>query len=168
MNSLSRKVAFYGIFTALAIIISYFERFIPMPIPVPGIKLGLANVVVLIILYSLGNKAAFGVSMIRVFIAGFLFSGMTGILYSLSGGILSFCTMAAAKKTKLFSPIGVSVVGGVFHNMGQIVVAALVVSNYKLLYYVPVLVVMGVIAGVVTGVIAYYSLRNLMARSLIN
>ncbi len=161
---MSKRIAFCGVFAALAIVISYFERFIPVPVPVPGIKLGLANVIILIILYYLGSKDAFGVSMIRIFVVGFLFSGMMGIMYSLAGGLLSYITMVGAKKIKIFSPVGVSVVGGVFHNVGQIVVATWVVENYKLLYYLPVLIVMGVIAGVVTGVIAMYSLSYLQKK----
>lgn len=158
---MTKKIAFCGVFTALAIVLSYFERLIPVPIPVPGIKLGLANVIILIIMYYIGYKEAFVVSVVRILAVGILFSGLSGILYSLSGGLLSFFMMSLGKKTTMFSPVGVSVIGGVFHNLGQIIIACMVVENYKLLYYVPILIVLGLIMGIITGFIGSYSLRYL-------
>jgi len=161
VNSTARKVAFCGILTALALVLSYLERLIPVPVPVPGIKLGLANAAVLILLYHFGVKEAFTVSVTRIALAGLLFAGVSGTLYSLAGGLLSFVMMWLAKKAGVFSVTGVSIAGGVFHNVGQILLACVVVQNIKLLYYMPVLIAMGMAMGAVTGVIAVFSLRYL-------
>lgn len=154
----SKKVAYYGIFAALAILMGYVEMLIPVVVAVPGIKLGLANVIVLIALYFMGTKAAFFISFIRIFIVGLLFAGFAGLLYSLAGAGLSFFVMIFMKKIKVFSIIGVSAAGGIFHNIGQIVLAALVVNNIKLFYYLPILLISGIITGIVTGIVAKYCL----------
>lgn len=163
----SRKIAYYGIFATLAILMGYIEMLIPIVIAVPGIKLGLANVIVLIVLYFMDVKSAFFVSMIRIFITGLLFAGFAGLLYSLAGAGLSFLVMVLMKKMKVFSMIGVSAAGGISHNMGQIFIAALVVNNMKLLYYLPILLVSGIVTGVVTGVVAKYCLSYLNNRNLL-
>lgn len=159
--SSSRRIAYYGIFAALAILMSYVERMIPVPGTVPGIKLGLANVIVLLALYFMDTKSAFFISLVRILIAGLLFSGFAGVLYSMSGALLSFGAMVLTKKIKGFSIVGVSVIGGIFHNIGQIIVASYVVNTFKLFYYLPVLLIAGVITGVATGFVAKYSLPYL-------
>ncbi len=156
---MSRKVAFYGIFAALAILMGYVEAMVQMPIPVPGIKLGLANVIVVIAMYFMGNKAAIGINVIRVLISALLFNGFSGFLYSLSGAAASFIVMVLAKKIKSSGIIGVSVLGGVTHNIAQIGVAAAVLNTPGLMYYVPVLLVAGVVTGVIIGIVAKYCLR---------
>ncbi len=158
---MARKVAYYGIFTALAIILSYLERIIPVPIPIPGIKLGLANLVVLLFLYYSGEKEAFAVSIIRIIIVGMLFSGVSGVIYSISGGILSLFVMIIAKRLKVFSIIGVSILGGVFHNLGQIIMASFIINNSKLFYYLPYLIISGEITGVLIGLSSHYVLLHL-------
>lgn len=160
---MAKKIALMGIFTALAIVAGYIERLVPFPVAVPGIKLGLANVVVIIAMYYMGEKEAFCISVIRIMAVGLLFSGLSGILYSLAGGLLSYAGMAVGKNVRVFSIIGVSIIGGVLHNLGQIFIAALVVSNIKLLYYVPVLIFAGIAAGVVTGLVAFYTLAYVKA-----
>lgn len=156
-----RKVAYYGLFAALAILMGYVEMLIPIPIPIPGIKLGLANVIILIMLYFMDSKSAFFVSLIRVLLSGLLFAGFAGLLYSLAGAMSSFAVMALSKKTGKCSILGVSVLGGIFHNVGQIIVAALVVENIRMAYYLPFLLVSGVGMGLLIGIVARTALGYL-------
>lgn len=155
------KIAHYGLFAALAVLMGYVEMLVPVPVPVPGVKLGLANVVVLTMLYYMDAKSAFFISLVRVVLCGLLFAGFAGLLYSLAGALLSFAAMALLKKTGRFSIIGVSVAGGVFHNVGQITVAALAVENVKMAYYLPFLLVSGVVTGFLIGFVAQSALRYL-------
>ncbi|MFV0313546.1 MAG: Gx transporter family protein [Anaerotignum sp.] len=157
----SKRIAYYGLFASLAILMGYVEMLIPMPLLVPGMKLGLANVIIVIVLYFMDSKAAFFISVVRVLLSGLMFAGFAGLLYSLVGAIFSFLIMAFMKKTNLFSIIGVSVAGGVFHNIGQIIVAALVVENINMMYYLPFLLFFGVITGTLIGVVAKTSLGYL-------
>ena len=156
-----KKIPYYGLFAALAILMGYVEMMFPMPIPIPGVKLGLANVVVIIMMYFMDVKGAFFISLIRVFLSGLLFAGFAGLLYSLAGAMLSFAVMALLKKTVKFSIIGVSLAGGVFHNVGQVAVAAMVVENVKMAYYLPFLLVSGVVTGIVIGIVAKTALGYL-------
>lgn len=149
----TRKIALLGMLIALAFVFSYIESLIPIRIGIPGAKLGLANLVVIIALYLLGEKEAFLLSIIRIILVGFTFSNTTMMLYSLAGGILSFCVMYIAKRSKKLSMTGVSVVGGVFHNVGQILVAMWAVNTTSLIYYFPLLMITGVVAGVVIGIL---------------
>lgn len=147
-----KEVAFLGMMTAIAIIASYVERLLPSPIPtVPGIKLGIANVVILILLYLFGAKTALIVNITRIVLVGLMFSGVYGMMYALSGGMLSFGAMYLAKCSKKLSIIGVSFLGGIFHNVGQILMAAAVLKSKELFYYLPVLIVSGIITGIVVG-----------------
>lgn len=148
----ARRVALTGLLAALALIFSYVEALVPFNAGVPGIKLGLANLVPLIILYRLDARYAFAANLIRVFLAGLLFSGMFAALYSLAGSVTSFLVMYLLKKTNLFSMIGVSTAGGVFHNIGQLCVAILAVSGPQLIHYLPVLIISGMIAGIIVGI----------------
>lgn len=156
-----RKIPYYGLFAALAILMGYVEFMIPVPVPIPGVKLGLANVIVIIMLYFMDAKSAFFVSLIRVLLSGLLFAGFAGMLYSLAGALCSFAVMVLLQKTGKFSTIGVSVAGGIFHNVGQIVVASLVVQNVRMAYYLPFLLVSGVVTGIVIGIVAQTALRYL-------
>lgn len=155
------RIAYYGLFAALAVLMGYVEMLVPVPVPIPGVKLGLANVVALVMLYYMDAKSAFFISLVRVVLCGLLFAGFAGLLYSLSGALLSFAAMALLKKTGRFSMIGVSVAGGVFHNVGQITVAALAVENVRMAYYLPFLLVSGVVTGVLIGLVAQMALRYL-------
>ena len=148
----ARRVALTGLLAALALIFSYVEVLVPFNAGVPGIKLGLANLVPLIILYRLDARYAFAANLIRVFLAGLLFSGMFAALYSLAGSVTSFIVMYLLKKTRLFSVIGVSTAGGVFHNIGQLCVAILAISGPQLIHYLPVLIISGMIAGIIVGI----------------
>jgi len=148
-----KKIAYIGLLIALAFVFSYVETLIPISIGIPGAKLGLANLAIMITLYTLGEGYAFGLSMLRIVLVGFTFGNIAAMLYSFAGAILSYGVMVAAKKTKLFSITGVSVLGGIFHNVGQLVVAIFVVETVGLIYYLPVLLVTGVIAGVIIGIV---------------
>lgn len=149
-----RKTAFMGLFLALAMICSYIETLIPFSVGIPGIKLGLANIVVVLMLYSVGTKEALIVSLLRIVLVGILFGNAFSILYSLSGGILSFLVMFLMKKTDKFSCVSVSITGGISHNIGQIIVAAWIVNSYNVFFYVPVLLFAGLVTGLLIGVIA--------------
>ena len=147
--------------TALALIFSYIEALIPFNFGIPGIKLGIANLVVIIALYRLGYRYAFGINIVRVFVAGLLFSGLFGALYSLAGALMSFAAMVLVKKAKVFSVTGVSIAGGVAHNLGQILVAAVLVENIRIFVYFPVLIFSGVASGAIIGMTAYFILRRI-------
>jgi heptaprenyl diphosphate synthase len=159
-NSIATKTAYYGVLTALALIFSYVEALIPIPIGgVPGIKLGLANIVILIALYVMGTKDAFIISCIRIVLVGFTFGNMFSILYSLAGAILSWIVMALCKKMKGLSIVGVSIAGGISHNIGQIVVAAITMKTPGILSYLPVLLIAGTITGFVIGILVEIILK---------
>ncbi len=160
-ESRAYRTAVSSVLTALTLILSYVEMLIPFNFGVPGIKLGLSNLVVLTALYSLGTGYAFTINMVRIVLSGLLFTGMSAMLYSLSGGILSFIIMLLLKKTGLFSPVGVSMAGGVSHNAGQLITAALVTETAKIFLYFPVLLTAGMITGVLLGITGAMVLRRL-------
>lgn len=145
-----------ALLAALALIFSYVEAMVPSPVAMPGVKLGVANLVILIALYQLDFKYAFSINLVRIVVSGLLFSGVFGILYSLAGGMLSLVIMWALKKTNLFSIVGVSMAGGVAHNIGQILVASAVVSDLKMFAYLPILMFSGIISGILIGFLCHY------------
>lgn len=149
----TKKIAYLGLLIALAFVFSYIEFLIPVNIGVPGAKLGLANLVIIVALYTLNEKDAFVLSMIRIVLVGFTFANLASMLYSLAGGILSFLAMVLVKKNGKLSITGVSVIGGVFHNIGQIIMAIWVVKTASLVYYLPVLMISGIVAGVGIGIL---------------
>lgn len=149
----TKKIATFGVLVALAFIFSYIESLIPFYFGVPGMKLGLANIVVLTAIYKLGSKEAYALSIVRIILVGFTFGNMYSLLYSIAGGLLSCTTMVLLKKTNKFSPVGVSVSGGVMHNVGQIIVAMIVLETSALVYYLPALLIAGAVTGVVIGLV---------------
>lgn len=149
----TKKIAYLGLLIALAFVFSYIEFLIPVNLGIPGAKLGLANLVIIVALYTINEKDAFVLSMIRIVLVGFTFANLASMLYSLAGGILSFFTMVLAKRSKKLSMTGVSVIGGIFHNVGQIIIAICVVKTASLIYYLPVLMVAGITAGVAIGIL---------------
>lgn len=155
------RVAYFGVFTALALIFSYVETLIPIHMGIPGVKLGLANLVILIALYKMSVKEAYILSVVRVVLAGFIFGNLFSIIYSLAGGLLSLTVMALLKKCDRFSLIGVSIAGGVFHNIGQLIMAAIVLESLSIGYYFPVLLVSGIITGFVIGIVSGEMLKRL-------
>lgn len=162
---MAKKTAYYGIFAAMAIIVGYIEMLFPLPIGIPGVKLGIANVVVLTALYVMGGKSAFYISIIRIVISALLFKGFGSFIFSASGAVLSFIVMYMAIKIRGISPIGVSILGGIAHNAGQLIAAGIVISNLKIVYYIPVLLVSGVITGILTGIIVKYVTRHLKTKT---
>ena len=157
----TRKIARMGLLVALSMILSYVESLIPAFVAVPGVKVGLANIVVIFALYTLGPIEALIVSLLRVILSSFLFGSVLSLLYSLSGALLSLGGMILMKKLKILSTTVVSVTGGVLHNVGQILVACLVLETDVLLYYLPVLILSGVITGAVIGIIASLVIKRL-------
>lgn len=155
------KVAYFGVLTALALIFSYIETLIPIHFGIPGVKLGFANLIVVIALYKMGIKEAYTLSIVRVILAGFIFGNLFSILYSLAGGLLSLTMMAVLKKTEKYSVFGVSMAGGVFHNIGQLIMAAIVLESFSIAYYFPILLVSGVVTGLLIGLVSNEMLKRL-------
>lgn len=149
----AKSAALYGMLIALAFVFSYVEAMIPVPIPVPGVKLGLANLVSIVGLYTVGVKGTAAVSLIRIVLVGFTFGNTFSMFYGLAGGILSLAAMILAKKSGWFSQIGVSILGGSFHNIGQLLVAAFVTKTAGVFTYLPVLLAAGVVTGAVIGLL---------------
>ena len=141
-------------FLALALILSYVESLIPFSFGIPGVKLGLTNVIVVWLLYLMGPGEAVGVSVMRILLAGFMFGNAFSILYSLAGGLLSFIVMYLLKHTNKLNVVTISITGGLFHNIGQLAIAAIIVSNYHVLYYIPVLLCAGALTGLLIGLIS--------------
>lgn len=154
-------VARVGLMASLALIFSYIEAIIPYNPGIPGIKLGIANVVTVIALYKFGPKDAVAVSVIRIVIAGLLFNGLFGMLYSLAGASLSLIGMIILKKTGLFSVTGVSMAAGVLHNLGQLLMAAALIEDLRIFFYFPVLMFSGIAAGILVGIISALVLKAL-------
>lgn len=155
------KVAYFGVFTALALIFSYVESLIPIHLGIPGVKLGLANLIIVIALYKMNIKETFLLSIARIVLAGFLFGNLFAILYSLAGGMLSLGVMCMLKRTEKFSVFGISMAGGVFHNVGQLIMATIVLESSSIGYYFPVLLISGLITGFVIGVISNEMIKRL-------
>ena len=151
----TKRLALSAILAALAMIFSYIEALFPLPVPIPGIKLGLANLIIIIAIYRLGFKYAFIINCVRIFTAGLLFSGVFGMMYSLAGGILSIIVMYLLHRTGWFSMVGISMAGGVAHNLGQLITACLIMSNIRLMSYFAVLLFAGMISGILIGVVAH-------------
>lgn len=168
-----RRTVELGLLLALAIILSYVESLLPLSFGIPGIKLGLPNLIVLLLLYesmgsddadageqartrcvkvfSQGEREALLVNGLRIILSGFLFSNLYAILYALAGAVFSFAAMYVGRRIKRFSIVGVSVLGGVFHNIGQLLVAMVVVETFAVAYYVPFLLVAGTVTGALLG-----------------
>ena len=151
---MKQKTAYMGMFLALALILSYVEALIPFQFGIPGVKLGLANLVTVMMLYCTGAKEAFLLSVLRIVLAGFLFGNPFGIIYGLSGGILSFLVMYLLWREDRLHVVSVSVAGGLSHNLGQLLAASAVVENRNLFYYLPVLLAAGFVTGFLIGLLA--------------
>ena len=159
--SKTRRLATLSVLVALGMILSYIEALVPPFVAIPGVKLGLANTVTVFALYILCVRDAAAVSLIRVLLSSLLFGNAVSLLYSLVGAALSLFVMALAKSCFRFSPVGVSALGGVFHNLGQTLTAAAVLRSLGVFYYFPVLVISGVLAGVVIGIAAGLTAKRL-------
>ena len=157
----TKKLTVMALTTALAMILSFVESQIPAFVAVPGVKMGLANIAVVFALYKLGWKEAVGVSLIRVVLVSILFGTVASLFYSLAGAALSLLGMGLLKKTGRFTEIVVSVAGGVLHNIGQIAMACILLETDALKYYLPFLLVSGILAGVVIGVVSAILVRRI-------
>lgn len=180
-----RRTAELGLMLALALILSYVESLIPFSFGIPGVKLGLPNLIVLLLLYdalqiqtvpqkwksaesdepdagapprirfanrlSRGEREALLINGLRIVLSGFLFSSLYAILYALAGAVFSFAAMYAGRRMRCFSMLGVSVLGGVFHNIGQLLTAMAVVETFAVFYYAPFLLVAGTVTGALLG-----------------
>ena len=152
-NDRTARIVLYGMMIALAFVFSYLEHLIPLNIGIPGIKLGLGNLVVLIALYTLGTGGAFVIAIVRIVLTGLTFGGLFSMLYSLAGGLLSFVVMALLSRSDRLHIAGVSICGGVMHNIGQLAVAMLVLETVNVWFYLPVLLISGAVTGVVIGIV---------------
>ena len=143
-----------GLTIALAMIMSYIEALVPLSFAVPGIKMGLANIVIIFVLYKIGTKEAILVSLIRVILVSLLFSNVMAMAYSIAGAVLSLSVMWILKKTDKFSFVGVSIAGGIMHNVGQIIMAVILLGTEQIALYLPVLIITGTVTGVVIGIVS--------------
>lgn len=157
----SQKVSYCAVFTALAMIFSYVEAILPINFGVPGMKLGLANLVIVTGLYYMSEKDVFLISLTRILLMGLLFGNGMSLLYSLTGGILSYIIMVILKKKSSLSVLAVSVSGGVSHNIGQLTAATFAVSNIHIFYYLPALLIAGVVTGLLIGSVSEKILKIL-------
>lgn len=146
-------VALYGMLASVALVMGYIESLIPIPYPVYGMKIGLANIVIIWVLYSMNFKSAVIISIVRVFLSGFLFGNLYSIIFSSAGAFLSLIIMWLLKRIDKFTIVGVSIAGGVSHNLGQIIVAIIVLENARIAYIFPWLLVSGVISGIAIGLL---------------
>lgn len=151
---MGKKVAVCGVLVALAMIFSYIEVLIPFNFGIPGMKLGLANLVIVIGFYFLKPQEVLLISLVRIFMMGYMFGNGMSIIYSLAGGMLSFLIMLMLKKIGNFSIIGISIAGGVFHNVGQLIAAMIVLENVAVFYYFPALLISGVVTGFLIGILS--------------
>lgn len=161
-ENLALRIALCGVMTALALVFGYIEHLVPIPVGIYGIKLGLANLVVVVMLYSVKWYIALSINLLRIFLSFLLFGSPVSLAYSLGGGLLSFFLMLLFKSLKkpAFSPVGVSICGGVAHNLGQICAAVFLLSEIRIAFYLPVLITVGAITGALNGMIATLVLKN--------
>ena len=159
----TRTLARSALLVALALALSYLERFIPLNlvVPLPGVKLGLANIVTMTALYFLPPAQGFGILIVRCLMGSIFGGGISGLAMSLTGGILAFGTMALARKIPLFSVYGVSILGAAAHNLGQVLAASIMMGSAYTFYYLPFLLLTGLVTGTVTGTISSLTFRVL-------
>lgn len=167
MNQI-RQISEFSIYTALAFIFGYIESLIPLPVPFPGMKIGLANLVMMIVLYRKNFRYAFGISMLRNLLNAITFGSLFSLLYSLAGSVLSLIAMAGLKKVRRARPksehiVSVSALGGIVHNMGQLMVAAFLVGFSSIIWYLPVLYFCGLLTGILIGMVSKQCLARLPA-----
>ncbi len=157
---MAKRCAYYGVLLSLAIICGYIEMLIPFDFGIPGIKLGLANIVAVWLLYKNRFLPAFTVNIARILLVFLLFGNAMSLVYALSGGILAVIMMAVIKRLKCFSPVGVSIAGAFFHNVGQLLSASFVIGSKAVIYYLPFLTLSAVATGLLIGLLASYLLKR--------
>jgi heptaprenyl diphosphate synthase len=159
-----KKLTALSISVALAMMLSFIESQIPPFVAVPGVKIGLSNIVTVFLLYTFGAKEAGGVSLVRVVLSSLLFSSPVSMIYSLCGAALSLAVMVVAKRLTPFSEVGVSILGGVFHNAGQIIAACFILENAYIAAYLPPLIISGTVAGIAVGIASAILVRKLKGK----
>ncbi len=157
----TRKIAYMGMFIAVAMVFSYVESLIPVNIAVPGVKLGLANLVTIVVMFKMDVRSAWVISLIRVVLSALLFGNLSIMVYSLTGAVLSLLVMTLCMKLKIFGLLGTSILGAVSHNAGQIIMAAILMKSGNIMLYIPVLCISGTIAGICIGLAGAALVRNL-------
>ncbi len=157
----AKKIAYMGMFIAAAMVFSYLESLIPVNIAVPGVKLGLANLVTIVVMFRMDAEAAWMVSLVRVFLSALLFGNLSVMVYSLAGALLSLLVMTVCMKLRFFGLMGTSILGAVSHNAGQIIMAAVLMKSGNIMLYIPVLCISGTIAGVCIGLTGAVLVKNL-------
>ena len=157
----TRKIAYMGMFIAVAMVFSYVESLIPVNIAVPGVKLGLANLVTIVVMFKMDVRSAWVISLIRVVLSALLFGNLSIMVYSLAGAVLSLLVMTLCMKLKIFGLLGTSILGAVSHNAGQIIMAAILMKSGNIMLYIPVLCISGTIAGICIGLAGAVLVRNL-------
>lgn len=154
-----KKITLMAIFIALALVLSYVDSLISLPIAVPGVKLGIANIAIIYTLYKIGTKEAIIISILRIILSSILFGNIVSLAYSIAGAILSLTMMIILKKFTSFSIITVSIVGAIMHNVGQIIMAIILMGTKEIIYHLPVLVVTGVVSGICVGILSALVLK---------
>lgn len=157
----TRKIAYMGMFIAVAMVFSYVESLIPVNIAVPGVKIGLANLVTIVVMFKMDVRSAWVISLIRVVLSALLFGNLSIMVYSLAGAVLSLLVMTLCMKLKIFGLLGTSILGAVSHNAGQIIMAAILMKSGNIMLYIPVLCISGTIAGICIGLAGAVLVRNL-------
>ena len=168
MNGKAKKIALYGVMAAAALILSYVESLIPAFFAVPGMKLGLTNIVVLVMLYLISARSALLVNIVRIILVSILFGNIASFAYSIAGGLLSFLVMYLLKKSGRVSIVAVSIAGGAAHNAGQILTAMFLLHTVSLAWYLIILWFAGITAGAVIGIIGAVLTRKLSKVKLFN
>ena len=165
MKNKSKTIAFMGVFTALALILAYVEFLIPPLFPsIPGIKMGLPNIIIVFLLYRRGPVSAIAVSLLRIGLVVMLFGNAMAFLYSLAGGALSLLLMVLLRRFNLLSVVGVSIAGAVAHNIGQVLMAMLLLDTTEIVYYLVVLLITGTIAGIFVGLCGSALIKKIPAK----
>lgn len=157
----TKTITRFGLLVSVALVLGYFERFLPIAPGLPGVKLGLANTMLLYAIYLMDAKSAFCLMLLKVILSGMLFAGVSGMLYSFAGGLFSLIMMLIIKRLDNVSIVGVSVVGAVFHNIGQLTMASIIVKTKGILLYFPFLMISAIITGILTGITAKYVFKGL-------
>lgn len=156
----TKTITHFGLLVSVALVLGYFERFLPLAPGLPGVKLGLANTMLLYAIYLMNSKSAFCLMLLKVILSGMLFAGVSGMIYSFSGGLFSLIMMLIVKRFNNVSIIGISVIGAVFHNIGQLTIASIIVKTKGILLYFPFLLISAIITGILTGVTAKFVLKG--------
>ncbi len=149
-----RNLAYPALCLALAMLFSYVESLFPLSVGIPGVKMGLPNIIIVFLLYRTGIREAAAVSLSRILLTALLFGNLFSFLYSLAGAVLSLLVMTLLKRSGAFRVVTVSIAGAVSHNLGQILMAMLILGFKEILYYLPYLILSGILAGIVIGILA--------------